>query len=280
MKLVLASLAAVAASSIVMNAPANALDNSETLQLLFPENNSSTQYIVELRARDGFPGHAFVAIGRKLDNGLVYYEAAAGFYPSEDESKLQSLKNLARGPGIVTLKFDDLNSDVVASVPVTQEQAANVAKRIESFDGQTYDLLENNCIQLVQAVAADLGLDPSAPRTPFEAVKYLKAKQEQRSVEKEKAPQARSTNAKEAEKARVADASRRQMEAQRAAEQTMRQVEEARRVVQQAEEARRASEAAEQARKSAEAAENARRAAEAARAAEHWRNAPVVIPPY
>lgn len=132
--------------------------NSDDMQALYPGHSSSTKYFVDFKARSGFPGHAFVYIGRELDNGLSVVEAVAGFYPSEDGKSRAALKNIAHGPGIVTAKLTDLASTVSFRVYRTSNEITEILSKIEGFNDQDYALLENNCLDLVNQVATLVGI--------------------------------------------------------------------------------------------------------------------------
>jgi hypothetical protein len=77
--------------------------DAQDIQLLYEGNYVSSKPIVEFRARDGFPGHAFVLVGKELDNGLIHYQTIGDFYP-EEGNKITTFKNILRGPGEVVYK--------------------------------------------------------------------------------------------------------------------------------------------------------------------------------
>src|SRR5262249_40045416 len=85
---------------------------SEGLEMLVMGGNVSSRPILEFRARkvdisNHSPGHAYVLMGRELDDGLRFYNAVGGFYPDTDGSKVQSFKAILLAPGKVSQTLDD-----------------------------------------------------------------------------------------------------------------------------------------------------------------------------
>ena len=94
----------------------------DEIQLLYPGNNVGAHYVVEFRARGvGGEGHAFVALGQELDNGLTQFYGIAGFYPRGRDGTI-TVKNILYGPGMVTYVVPDLANSEVFRVDITPEQ--------------------------------------------------------------------------------------------------------------------------------------------------------------
>lgn len=149
--------------------------DQDDFQLLLPENNVSSKPFVEFRARtDSLTGHAFVAIGQELDNGLVYYSEVAGFYPKNDGTWKARLYQIT-GPGEVTFKMTDWRHDYTFRVPVTVEQKRNVENIIGYWDFETFSLPTQNCVTMVNDIASALGLRVGNSLTPRGAIEDLKA---------------------------------------------------------------------------------------------------------
>src|SRR5450432_4874164 len=59
------------------------------IELFLPDSNVSSKPILEFRARPPTlkppsAGHAFVFLGREIDNGNTIFSRAGGFYPEND----------------------------------------------------------------------------------------------------------------------------------------------------------------------------------------------------
>jgi hypothetical protein len=151
-------------------------DSTNEFQLLYPNNNVSSRPILEFRSRsDTVTGHAFVAIGRELDNGTKYYYAIGGFYPKEGTGKLEMVKNMIYGPGEVKYKIPDLRVDEKFQVYLTPEQARTVDYIFKYWNEKQYSLMTRNCVSLMKDVANATGLkyDPAATTTPKSMLESL-----------------------------------------------------------------------------------------------------------
>jgi hypothetical protein len=151
------------------------------------KNSSSHLPFVAFMARESGqtltkPGHAFVAVGTELDNGLLFYEAIFGYYPQSDSAAEELKLVWTSGPGSLTFKFKDLNWDVQFRRSVTAaEKAAAMAvvKRWQTTDPK-YNLFNNggrNCSAFASEVATAVGLKaPPGPGTklPMTYIRELK----------------------------------------------------------------------------------------------------------
>jgi hypothetical protein len=154
---------------------------AEDIQLLLPDNNVSSKPILEFRARtpssdDGKEiGHAYVLLGRELDNGLTLYNAVKGFYPDTD-GNVKTITNVIYGPGKVTQTLADAKSEIIFTVYITPLQEVKVVKIIKQWDDKKYSLPLQNCIDMTKAVAIAVGLNiPSMPKDllPWTFIKAL-----------------------------------------------------------------------------------------------------------
>lgn len=151
-------------------------------QVLYPDNYVYQGHFIEFRARgpsnsispytgedtSSPVGHAFVLVGREVDNGGTIYDQAAGFYP--EKGKLRKL----HGPGFTDFKWADMESEVNFRVPVSAEQARRARAKINKWDNKDYNLLVQNCIHLAREIAADIGLkDDGNALLPLPAIRNL-----------------------------------------------------------------------------------------------------------
>lgn len=130
---------------------------ADSLELMLPQNNVSSRPIVEFRARTGVPGHAFILLGRELDNGFVVFNSVVGFYPDHDQ-KLWGLKLFVSTPGQVTATLYDASSDVAFRVNVTPVQEQKISAVMKKWDDKNYSLFSRNCVSLAIEVAYTLRL--------------------------------------------------------------------------------------------------------------------------
>jgi len=131
---------------------------ADDVQLLYPDNNVSSKPILEFRARPPTtippsPGHAFVFIGRVLDNGMTVFYAAGGFYPENN-----TVKNVLLGPGNIKYKIDDMKSDQVFRVNISPEQEDLVKYILTNWDSKAYNIAWQNCVSLQRDIAKSIGL--------------------------------------------------------------------------------------------------------------------------
>ena len=148
----------IAVAMIISFGASNVYAASEDLQLLYPDNNAASGYdIIEFRARKSGMTHAFVALGRTLDNGATYFYAVGGFYPA-DGTGLVFVKNTLYSPGQVTYKIGDMTDDVVYRARMTDEQARGVRHILKNWNTKNYNIPVSYCIDLVTDIAKFLGL--------------------------------------------------------------------------------------------------------------------------
>lgn len=145
-------------------------------------NSTSKEPFVAFLARKGAPGHAFVALGVRLNAGLKVYERFFGLYP-DDTGKLASLKLVfGRTTGRLDYRWADTRWDVAFERSVSPEQMAQVKAQFArwSENTPTYALLGNggkNCSMLVGDVARSIGMkvpDGAASSLPWDFVESLR----------------------------------------------------------------------------------------------------------
>jgi len=160
---------------------------AEDLYDLYHNSHSKQPFVAFMARKSGQtiskPGHAFVAVGTELDNGILFYEAIMGYYP-KDETVAGEVKAIYATPeGTLTFAFKDLAWDVEYRVNVSQVSKAaalNVAQRWKSSDPK-YNLFNSggkNCSAFAAEVAAAIGLKaPSDPgsKLPIDYIRELKS---------------------------------------------------------------------------------------------------------
>lgn len=138
------------------------MSGSGDFQLLYPDSVVSSRPIAEFRGRkpkvqypleESTPGHAFVFLGRELDNGATVFYGAAGFYPKDN-----TLKSVLGEPGETNYKIPDMFMDNSFRVKISEDQEIQVKYIINNWDQTKYDIRYRSCIELVQDVADGLGL--------------------------------------------------------------------------------------------------------------------------
>lgn len=143
------------------------------LELLRPENNVSSRPVLEFRARKNI--HAFVAVGRQLDNGLVYYDGIAGFYPAKGTGAYQIAKNVLYSKGRTSYEISDLRIDESYFIPISEDQYEKVRFVMSQWDSkEDYAILTNNCVDMMKDVASVLGLKHGGDLTPLQLVQSLR----------------------------------------------------------------------------------------------------------
>lgn len=150
------------------------MSNSE-LVLAYPYPRSSKP-VLEFRARPAnlknkSPGHAWVALGREVDDGNTVFYAAGGFYP-------ERFAKVLKGPGEVRFKEDDAFAGDVATIRflITIEQERTVKFILQNWDEKQYELATQNCVHLMKTVADSVGLNTRGfgnATTPISAVRKL-----------------------------------------------------------------------------------------------------------
>jgi hypothetical protein len=134
---------------------------ADEIELFLPQNNVSTRPILEFRARRpslgsegrqvSLTGHAYVLLGRELDNGNTLFNHVKGFYPNG--KGVAELVNMVYGKGVVKQTLDDAASDIVFGVYITPVQETAILKLFQTWNDKTYSLPVQNCIDFTKAVA-------------------------------------------------------------------------------------------------------------------------------
>jgi hypothetical protein len=118
------------------------------------------------RASDGSsgkPGHAFVALGVELDNGLRIYERVLGYYP-KDESAIAEFKAVfSKTSGDLTQKIRDVTWTVEYRVPLDQAHRSAALKVVDKWlsTDPSYSLTASagkNCNTFAAEIAIAAGL--------------------------------------------------------------------------------------------------------------------------
>lgn len=145
---------------------------ADDFQLELPGNNVSSRPILEFRARapaQGNLGHAFVALGRELDNGKTVFDGIAGYTPTTPPNtytKIQMVLGDKQVPGSVKYEIPDLRNDTTYRVNITPEQEKDVKAIVRNWNGTQYSFWNNNCVSLDRQVAIALGLQLPPLVTP------------------------------------------------------------------------------------------------------------------
>jgi hypothetical protein len=149
----------VAASASPKKQSKPPFDPNEVVLKGLPEYSEPYQPIIEFRARGGFPGHAFMLFGRKLNDGTTIFYGGAGYYPKGEPGTVEWFKNIIYGAGLVSYRFDDAanGTPIVFRVNITRQQEIGVLQDVASF-GNRYSLVSQNCVLLMDIVAKDIGL--------------------------------------------------------------------------------------------------------------------------
>jgi len=141
---------------------------------MLPGMSVSSRPVIEFRARrahgdvdlsivpfrigiDASPGHAYVLLGRELDNGFTVFNAVAGFYP-RSSGGLNTVRQLALTPGVVKQTLDDAKSEITFKVYITPTQEQKIAAAIQSYNDKDYNLAIQNCVSMTRDVAQVVGL--------------------------------------------------------------------------------------------------------------------------
>lgn len=150
-------------------------------------NSVSKKPFVSFLARtsdgsSGKPGHAYVALGVELANGLRVYERVFGFYP-KNETAIDEIKAIfSKVSGDIAYKFKDLTWSVEYQVPITESQHQAVLVVIQKWKVNTpeYSLTASggkNCSSFMAEVAKSIGLnapDGAGSMLPLNYIKKLK----------------------------------------------------------------------------------------------------------
>lgn len=135
------------------------------------KNSVSRKPYVEFLARSGVPGHAFVALGEELDNGLLFQKGVFGFYPKLDGA-VSYIKMLFSVEGIIDLKMTDMNSDFTYRVFIDDEKLGKAEEVLKKWRGSQYSLFGSNCSKLASEVAVAVGLNLPINASPGSTLPY------------------------------------------------------------------------------------------------------------
>jgi hypothetical protein len=144
---------------------------ADDLDLLLPPNNVSSRPIIEFRARKPMSqdaakevgreasrvGHAYVLVGRELDNGTTLFNQVRGFYAVRDGEITLLQKMYTKG--IVKQHLDDAASDITFRVYITPIQEMAVQKVFRDWNDKMYSLPIRNCVDFAKAVAKAVNLN-------------------------------------------------------------------------------------------------------------------------
>lgn len=141
---------------------------AQDVQFLYPDNSVSSKPIIEIRARDPkfnadqlggrfsqLGGHAFLALGKELDNGTTVFYGIAGFFPTDTDSK----ERFFLTPGKIDYTLLDLKTDVVYRANITPKQESEIAALISSYNTRKFGAFYRNCLSLVKDASVLLGLN-------------------------------------------------------------------------------------------------------------------------
>lgn len=149
---------------VVLLAPAVGMSATQENELLSLYNGSSSRkpFVAFLARDDTLTGHAFVAVGVELDNGLLFYEGLFGFYPAGGGKK-GILKALFKADGIIDYQFADMSASFEFRIPISTAQRDEAISVLEKWKSEEpkYNLFAfggNNCSVLVKEVAQAIGL--------------------------------------------------------------------------------------------------------------------------
>ena len=120
------------------------------------QNSVSRVPVVVFTARSGVPGHAFVAVGEELDNGLLFELGVYGFYPKDGKKVV--LRALFGTDGEVDHRWKDMQRDVWFLHKISNVQLEQVLVVLKNWREEKYSLLGNNCNSLAKEVAKVSGL--------------------------------------------------------------------------------------------------------------------------
>lgn len=150
---------------------------------LYRNSQTHRPYVI-FAARDGVPGHAFTVLGEELDNGLLWNLAVFGFYP--DGGVKKQIASLVSAPGKIDYHWEDLTREVEFRVAINAEQSSKIRSILETWESESYSLLDNNCNKLVSEIASSIGLslpsDDPGTTLPAIFVAKLKSANETKSV--------------------------------------------------------------------------------------------------
>ncbi len=146
----------------------------ETIDLREDQTASKWRMVV-LMARDGEPGHAYVAaLTFREDTNTFVTDGAFGLYPTENLSKWV----LGKVSGDLFIEGNDQFPDIAAIVWTNPKQHQSILDLRDKYQKEgTYALLVKDCVSLVADTAKILGMKkPKLTFTPYEYIKELISK--------------------------------------------------------------------------------------------------------
>lgn len=145
-------------------------------------NSSSKSPFVAFLARDGFPGHAFVAVGVHLDSGLMVYERFFGYYPISDSKLAEAKLVFSKTTGQLDYKWKDTAWQVNYRVAIPEDKKSAVMAVVDKWKSNDpkYNLFAlggKNCSAFAGEVAVAAGLkvvDGAGSMLPIDYIKKLR----------------------------------------------------------------------------------------------------------
>lgn len=169
--LVAVTISAIGQSALSQTINLNEVQEKKTIDLRADLTPDAWKMVV-LMARDGNPGHAYVAALSYRDDieGFVT-DGAFGLYPAESLNKWI----LGEVKGVVDIGGGDASPDVAVIVWTNPKEHSDVLGLRDKFQKEgTYSLLAKDCVSLVAEAAKKLGLNtPSLTVTPYGYVKRV-----------------------------------------------------------------------------------------------------------
>ena len=125
-------------------------------------------------------GHAFVAIGIEIDNGVRVYERIFGYYPSDDGTITMVKSVFTKVDGALKYKLSDTTWDVEYRISIDSDQRASAIATIDNWakNDPKYNVIANggkNCTSLISEVASALGLRIPDGAGNTRPVQYIEA---------------------------------------------------------------------------------------------------------
>lgn len=143
-------------------------------------NSTSKEPFVAFLARGGVPGHAFVAIGVRLNAGLEVYERFFGYYPAGDGKLSQAKLVFGKESGKLDYRWADLSWDETYRVSIDDTKRAAALAVIERWRSKDpkYNLFAlggKNCSVFASEVAVAIGLKAASGPGAMLPVDYIRA---------------------------------------------------------------------------------------------------------
>ena len=175
----------IALSLSVGSAKAEGLTEAEYSAL--SGRSESAHHFVEFRARsssvsDKTVGHAWVAVGSTLPNGTTVVSRVTGFYPEAGTGVIQQISHPLSSQGQLQYGLHDMKFDTAFRVGVTKAQASRVELALNYWAGTTYQLTDQNCVDLARDVATTIGLTVGDESWPVAFVEGLAQRNDQGSA--------------------------------------------------------------------------------------------------